>query len=52
MPKGCKHGARIDVKTRQKSMPKLETKTIMKIIKSHVFLNGKIIRTYYKNNCF
>ena len=39
-------------KTHQKSMPKLVTKKIMKIIKNHVSLNGKIIEIHCKNKCF
>ena len=52
MTKGCQHGAKIDARTHQKSMPKLVAQKIMKIIICHVFLNGKIIETPCKNNGF
>ena len=43
MPKGSQKGADIDAQTHRKSMPKLATEKIMKIIKHHVSLNGKNI---------
>ena len=52
MPKGCQNGAEFDATSHQKSMPKLVTKKIMKLIKRHVSLNGKIIKFQCKNNCF
>ena len=52
MPKWFQHGANIDTKTHQQSMPKLVTERISKIIKNHVSLNGKIIEIHYKNFCF
>ena len=42
MPKGSQKGTQIDANTDQKSMPKLVTKKIRKIINNHVFLNGKM----------
>ena len=48
MPKGCQHGAKIDAKTNYKSMPKLVTKKVMKIINKRVFLNSNSC----KNNSF
>ena len=44
--------AKIDSKTHKKSMPKLGTKKIIKIIKDHVSLNRKIIEIHCKNNFF
>ena len=52
MPKGCQNGTKIDAQTHQNSMPKLVTKKVMKIIKNHVSLNGKIIEFHCKNKCF
>ena len=52
MPKGSQNGAEINTKAYQKSMPKRVTKNIMKIIKNHVYLNGKIIEIHCKNMCF
>ena len=43
MPKGFQTGARIDAKTHQKSMAKLVTEKMMKIIKNFVFPNGRIM---------
>ena len=40
IPKGFQNGADIDAKTHQKSMPKLVSKKIRKIMKIHVFLKG------------
>ena len=47
--KGCQNGIKIDAKTHQKSMPKLVTKKIMKVIKNNVSLNGKIIEIHCQN---
>ena len=52
MKKLLKKGAQINAKTHQKSMPKLVTKRIRKIIKNHVSLKGKIIDIHWKNNSF
>jgi hypothetical protein len=52
MPKGSQNGVKIDAKTHQKSMPKLVTTRIRKIIKNHVSLKGKIIEFHCKNNGF
>jgi hypothetical protein len=52
MKKPLKKGAQITAWTLQKSMPKLVTKRIRKIIKNHVSLKGKIIGINWKNNCF
>jgi hypothetical protein len=38
--KGSQNGAKIDAKTHQKSMPKLVSKKIRKIMKFHVFPKG------------
>ena len=51
MPKGFQKGTGIDAKTHRKSMPKLVTKKIRKIIKNHVSLNGKNIEIHCKNKC-
>jgi hypothetical protein len=40
MPKGSQKGDKIHAQTHQKSMPKLVSKKIMKIMKIHVFLKG------------
>ena len=52
MPQGYTNGAIIDVQTHQKTMPKLETETIMNNIKNDVFLSYKIIKVYVKNKYF
>ena len=52
MPKGFQHEGKIDAKTHQKTMPKLVTKRIRKIIKNHVSLKGKIIEIHWENNVF
>ena len=52
MPKGSQDGAEIVTITHQKTMPKLVTEKIMKIIKHHVSLKGKIIEIHCKNKCF
>ena len=52
MPKGSQNGAEINIKTYQKAMQKQVTKKIMKIIKNHVSLKGKIIQIHCKNICF
>ena len=49
---GSQNGIKIDAKTHRKSMPKLVTKRIRKIIKNHVSLNGKSIEIHLKNKCF
>ena len=49
MPEGSQHGAKIDTKIFQKSMPKLVMKKIRKIIKNHVSMKGKIIEIHWKN---
>ena len=49
MPKESQHGIKNDAKTHQKSMPKLVTEKISKIIKNHVSLKGKIIEIHCKN---
>ena len=48
MPKGCQNGTKIDAQTHHKSMPKLVTEEIIKVIKIHVFLNGKISQIHCK----
>ena len=50
--KGFQNRAEIDAKTHQKSMPKLVSKKIKKIIKNYVSLKGKINQTHLKNNGF
>ena len=50
--KGSQHGAEIDAKTHQKSMPELVSKKIREIIKNHVSLKSKIIEIHWKNNGF
>ena len=52
MPKGSQNGINNDAKTHQQSMPKLVTEKIMKIIKNHVSLKGRIIQSHCKNNGF
>ena len=52
MKKHLKKGAQINAKSHQKSMPKLVTKKIRKIIKNHVSLNRKNIEIHWKNACF
>ena len=52
MREGSQNGAPIDANTHQKSMPKVVTKRIMKIIKNHISLDGKIIGIHYKTNVF
>ena len=47
-----KNGTTINTKTHQKSMPKLVTEKLMKIIKTNASLNGKIIEMHCKNYCF
>ena len=42
----CQNEANIDDKTDQTSMPKLVAQKIMNIIKNHVSLNGKIVRSF------
>ena len=49
---GPTNGANNDANTYQKSMPKLVTNKIIKVIKSNVFLNGKTIQIHCKNNGF
>ena len=44
--------AEIDRQSNQTSMPKQVLENIMKIIKDHVFLNGKIIKIHCNNNGF
>ena len=44
--------AKIDAKAHDKSMPKLVTKESIKVIKNHVFLNGKIIQIHCKTMVF
>ena len=51
-PKGSQNGAEIDAKTHQQSMPKQVLKKIMKIIKNHVSLKGKIIQIHCRNYGF
>ena len=41
-PKGVQNGIEIDAKTHPQSMPKQVSKQIMKLIKNHVSLKGKI----------
>ena len=50
--KGIPKWSQIDAKSHQKSIPKLVSKKIMKIIKIHVSLNGKIIEIHCENNSF
>ena len=50
--KDFQNGAGINAKTYQKSMPKQVSKNIMKIIKNHDSLKGKIIQSLCKNNGF
>ena len=52
MPKGVKNRVEIGAEIHQKSMPKLVMEMIMKIIKNHVSLNGKIIEIHCNNKCF
>jgi hypothetical protein len=52
MTKGFQNGTKIDAKTDKKSMPKLVSKKIRKIMKNHVSLKGKIIEIHWKNNVF
>ena len=52
MKQPLKKGTKIDAKSHQKSMPKLVTKKIRKVIQNHVSLNGKIIEFHCKNNGF
>jgi hypothetical protein len=52
MKEHLKKGAQIDAQSHQKSMPKLVTKRIRKIIKNHVSLKGKIIEIHWRNNVF
>ena len=47
MRKGFQNRAEIDAQTHQKSMPKRVMNKIMKIIKNHVSLSGKIIEIHY-----
>ena len=47
MKKPLKKGATINAKTHQKSMPKLVTKRVRKLIKNHVSLKGKIIEVHF-----
>ena len=49
MPKGSQNGAEIDAKTRQNSMPPKVKTIIMKNIKNHVSLNGKVLEIHCKN---
>ena len=51
-PKGYQDGADIDATTHTKLMPKQVSKKIMKIIKNHCSLKGKIIQILCKNNDF
>ena len=51
MPNGFQKRIKIDAKTHQQSTPKLVTEKVMKIIKRHVSLNGKIIENHCKNKC-
>jgi hypothetical protein len=44
--------SRNDTKTNEHSIHKQVTGNIMKIIKNHVSLNGKIIEIHCKNKCF
>ena len=52
MPKGFQKGTNNYAQTHQKSMPTQVSKKIMKIIKNHVSLEGKIIEFFSKNNGF
>ena len=52
MQKGSQNGTKIDAKSHRKSMPKLVTKKIRKIIKNHVSLNGKNIEIHCTNKSF
>ena len=52
MPKGFQHGADIDAKTHQQSMPKQVSEKIMKIIKNHLSMKGQIFQIHCKNNAF
>ena len=52
MTKGFQNGAKIDAKTDKKSMPKLVSKKIRKIMKNHVSLKGKIIEIHWKTMVF
>ena len=45
MPKGFKNEGKIDTQTHQKSMRKLVTKKIRKLIKNHVSLNGRMVKS-------
>ena len=44
--------SRNGTKTNENSIQKQVTGNIMKVIKNHVSLNGKIIQIHCKNNCF
>ena len=48
--KGVPKWSQIDAKTHQKSMPKQVNKKIMKIIKNHVSLHGKLIHIHCEKN--
>ena len=51
--KGSQNGAKINTKSHQKSMPKMITEKIRKIIKNHVSLNGvKTWKFIVKTNAF
>ena len=52
IPKGSQNGTKIDTQTQQKSMRKLVTKKIRKIILNHFSLNSKSIEIHSKNKCF
>ena len=50
--KSAKKGVKTDAQIFQITLPKQVSDNIMKIIKNHVFLNGKIIQIHCKNNGF
>ena len=52
MRKGSQNGTKADAQTHQKSMLKLVTKKIMKIIKNHVSLGGKSLKFNLKKQVF
>ena len=50
--KGFQHGTEIDAQTHQKTMPKLVTEMIRKIIKNHVSQKSKINQIHNQNKGF
>ena len=52
MPKESQNGIKIDASTHQSSMPKYNSKEIMKVIKNLASLKGEIIQIHCKNNGF